>query len=196
MPTSYTAGIEDGKITTFRQYALQCVRAFVALIEMRDESLDKELPKEIVPAPYYAEQVGVDEAYLTELNQRSDKEWAAKYAEVIADTSAKNNERAKTHRDITARYAYLGADVNAWIPPTSEHQEMKNFMLEQIRISTEHSSKEPYTVNLPSFDVWKAQVLSEAKHDCIYSSENLSKQKKLAAGRNEWLQALYKSLNT
>ena len=40
MPTGYTADIQDGKITTLREYALSCARAFGALIMMRDDPHD------------------------------------------------------------------------------------------------------------------------------------------------------------
>jgi hypothetical protein len=42
MPTGYTAEILDGKVTTFREFAQKCMRAFESTIHMRDESLDKK----------------------------------------------------------------------------------------------------------------------------------------------------------
>ena len=42
MPTGYTAGIADGTITNFEQYALRCIRAFGATMHLRDESLEHE----------------------------------------------------------------------------------------------------------------------------------------------------------
>lgn len=41
MPTGYTAGILDNKITTFSEFALLCSRAFGATIHMREDDLDK-----------------------------------------------------------------------------------------------------------------------------------------------------------
>ena len=52
MPTGYTAGIIDGSIKTFEQYAKTCVRAFGAAIHMRDDSLSEEyVPRE--PGDYH-----------------------------------------------------------------------------------------------------------------------------------------------
>ena len=42
MPTGYTAGILEGE--TFEQYALQCAKAFGALVMMRDEPSDAPIP--------------------------------------------------------------------------------------------------------------------------------------------------------
>lgn len=41
MPTGYTAGILDGEINTFEEFAKTCMRAFGATIHMRDEPLSK-----------------------------------------------------------------------------------------------------------------------------------------------------------
>ena len=42
MPTGFTAGILDGKINSFREFALVCVRAFGAAAHMRDDGLNIE----------------------------------------------------------------------------------------------------------------------------------------------------------
>ena len=39
MPTGYTAGILEGKIKTFPEFAKICMRAFGAAIHMRDNGL-------------------------------------------------------------------------------------------------------------------------------------------------------------
>jgi hypothetical protein len=42
MPTGYTAGVADGTITEFREYALLCARAFGACIMLRDEPVEEQ----------------------------------------------------------------------------------------------------------------------------------------------------------
>lgn len=37
MPTGYTASVQEGKVTEFRDFAMECARAFGALVMMRDE---------------------------------------------------------------------------------------------------------------------------------------------------------------
>jgi hypothetical protein len=39
MPTGYTAGILDGKINTFPEFATECMKAFGACIHMRDDDI-------------------------------------------------------------------------------------------------------------------------------------------------------------
>ena len=51
MPTGFTCDIKDG--ITFERFALNCARAFGALINMRDDSLDAEIPDEIKPSDHH-----------------------------------------------------------------------------------------------------------------------------------------------
>ena len=60
MPTGYTSDIYDGKDISFREYALKCARNFGAYVEMRDSSLDTEMPTEFEPSTYYRDKL--DEA--------------------------------------------------------------------------------------------------------------------------------------
>ena len=53
MPTGYTAYVQDGVITEFADFAMKCARAFGALIDMRDESLDAEIRVQREPNTEY-----------------------------------------------------------------------------------------------------------------------------------------------
>ena len=53
MPTVFTNDIEKG--ITFKQYAMQCARAFGACIEIRDEPLGKEIPSKFKVSNFYGE---------------------------------------------------------------------------------------------------------------------------------------------
>ena len=53
MPTGYTAMLTEEKEITFEDFALKCARAFGALIEMRDESLDAKIPEEFKVTEYH-----------------------------------------------------------------------------------------------------------------------------------------------
>ena len=55
MPTGYTCHIEDGTVTTLRQYALTCARAFGACASMRDEPLTVLPPSKVEPDTRYCD---------------------------------------------------------------------------------------------------------------------------------------------
>lgn len=51
MPTAYTADIAKG--ITFKQYAMNCARAFGALIDLRDKPANCEIPDVVYPSDYH-----------------------------------------------------------------------------------------------------------------------------------------------
>ena len=53
MPTGYTAYIEDGDITTGKDFLMLCSRAFGVAIDVRDEPLSVPTPTHFEPNPYY-----------------------------------------------------------------------------------------------------------------------------------------------
>lgn len=57
MPTGYTAPIYEGKQITFPEFAMQCARAFGALIDMRDDPMDSPIPDAFVPDTYHAREL-------------------------------------------------------------------------------------------------------------------------------------------
>ena len=57
MPTGYTADVMDGKVTDFKLFAMQCARAFGALVIMRDEPLNAEIPDEFSPSNYHFQEL-------------------------------------------------------------------------------------------------------------------------------------------
>ena len=65
MPTGYTAAVQDGSITTLRDYALQCARGFGAFLHMHDEPFDTPLT---LPPPadtsYYDKRIAEAERIL------------------------------------------------------------------------------------------------------------------------------------
>lgn len=70
MPTGYTAGVMDGTITEFKDYALQCARNFGALITLRDDPLSPDLPV-LEVGDYYEQHVKDAERELKRLSKMS-----------------------------------------------------------------------------------------------------------------------------
>ena len=132
MPTGYTAFIEDGDITTGREFLLLCSRNFGVAIDVRDEPLSVPTPTKFEPNPYYkksyedavkeleeAETLTFDTA---KLRRQSEYEKKIKRAREIAAKMAEMNQR----------YQKVRREVELWIPPTDDHSGIKRFALEQI----------------------------------------------------------------
>ena len=72
MPTGYTAAIADG--VTFEQFALNCARAFGALIDMRDEPSDAPIPERFEPSNYHEKKIAEINDELVRLKEMSQDE--------------------------------------------------------------------------------------------------------------------------
>jgi hypothetical protein len=194
MPTGYTAPIYEGKDITFPEFAMQCARAFGALITMRDDPADAPIPDEFTPAPYYQQNLDRARTRLAELEGWTDEQWAAKaqrdYEESIRSAAAANARNIAMRE----RYEAMLAQVEAWEPPTPDHEELKQFMASQIRDSIEHDC---YAVDAPeqmSAEDYKARQVADARRDVSYYERAAAEEAERARGRTEWLRALRASL--
>lgn len=135
MPTGYTAYIKDGKITSRKEFLKLCTRAFGIAIDLKEESLDVPTPSHFEPHPYY------EKAYKDSLASR-EKAYSMTLEEVKEDIISKyddNKGRAakilEGYKDEDKKYLKVREEVEKWIPPTPEHENLKKFCLEQIDMS-------------------------------------------------------------
>lgn len=196
MPTGYTAALGDGRITEFRDFAMQCARAFGALITMRDDAFDAPIPDVIEPSNYSRDAAKRAEDELNAFMAMSDEEVAAAadaaYAKAVkydADFHAKQNAE-------NACYEAMRQKVWAWTPPTDDHKELKSFMLQQIEISISNfkGSGAPDR-NDYAPETWKAAHRAELLRSLTYHQKEYAKELERVADRTEWIRALRASLN-
>lgn len=144
MPTGYTAYIKDGKITSGKEFLKLCTRAFGIAVDLKDESLDVPTPNHFEPHPYY------EKAYKDSLVSR-EKAYSMTLEEVKEDIISKYNDNKgraekilEKYKDEDKKYLKVREEVEKWIPPTSEHENLKKFCLEQIDMSLNTSLYEWY----------------------------------------------------
>lgn len=132
MPTGYTAFIEDGEITTGKEFLLLCSRAFGVAVDVKEEPLTVPTPMKFEPETYHKEKL--DKA-LKELNKIVDMTFEEVYEEMkIAFDSEKQKNLENARKSIRKNETYdrIRKEVKNWNPPTSEHVGIKDFALEQI----------------------------------------------------------------
>lgn len=135
MPTGYTSYIKDGKITSGKEFLKLCTRAFGIAVDLKDESLDVPTPNHFEPHPYY------EKAYKDSLMSR-EKAYSMTREEVKEDIISKYNDNKgraekilEEYKDEDEKYLKVREEVEKWIPPTPEHENLKKFCLEQIDMS-------------------------------------------------------------
>jgi hypothetical protein len=197
MSTGYTHNVMDGKITEFSEFALQCARAFRALITMRDDPQNATIPDEFKPEPYYQEKLaGAKEHMLTlqtMLPEQREIDCKKDYEEQVA-SKAKYKARAVLENE---RLEAMEKQVLAWVPPSAKHIEMKNFMLDQIEISkNDLSYYDRYDkIEKKTSKEWYYEQFEKAQKDIGYYAAEWEKEVERAKSRTLWVKQLRESLN-
>jgi hypothetical protein len=193
MPTGYTAILTESKRkVTFEEFALRCSRAFGALVQFRDNSLEMELPSKIEPDPYHANQLIKAKKELNQFLKLSQSEIKDQ-----ADKSHKQEmdyyqERLETFYIEYKIYSDMLAKVKAWTPPTEDHSGIKEFMIDQLTNSL------PYPVGhfpvKPTTKEWYDIRLKSLNHSIEYHKNHMEKENNSCSSNTEWLNALRQSV--
>ena len=135
MPTGYTAHIEDGEITTGKEFLRLCTRAFGIAIDVKDEPLSIPTPSSFEPDSYYKDRY---EGALAELERTKNMT----FEEAIIARKSDFDRTVKSCRESLERnrlynemYQKVKDEVEAWNPPTEEHVGLKEFAIAQINLS-------------------------------------------------------------
>lgn len=191
MPTGYTAPIKDG--IEFNEFVWNCARAFGALVEMRDDPMDAPIPK-FKPSDHHANSLKEANSdlvrFLKMTTADADKAALREYEESYKSFEKMNRESA----DLEDKYHAMLAKVQAWTPPTKEHDGMKKFMAEQIQESIEFDCHVHEMPEAMRGKEWLKLKIEKAKQDIAYHSNAHAKEMKRCNDRNEWVKALASSV--
>jgi hypothetical protein len=198
MPTGYTYKlVEQGQ--SFPEFATQCARAFGACVMMRDDDPNTPIPEKFEPDPYHANKIVERKKELADLQRMTAEERdqfgqmrKAEAVKKILDGMAKDSAE-------DARIDEMMGHVNAWNPPTPEHEDLKKFMLDQLTISRHGLGF--YQKRLKEIEGrtpagFYADALEGAQQGLTYAIEANQKEIERAKARTDWIQKLRASLPT
>lgn len=196
MPTGYTAGVADGTVTDFKQYAIQCARNFGALILMRDEPLDAEIPEKFEPSNFELNNLVKAEKELGEMLSLSDSQLKLKM-EAEFDAEMKSYQRfVAERREKRKRYEAMLDKAKRYRPPTPDHEGYAKFLVTQLEESINWDCGEKY-LNPPkqqTLEEWKTQRLESLRRAISRSRERHKEEAERTNQRNEWVAKLRESI--
>lgn len=193
MPTGYTAQFLDDPAMTFEQWALKCARAFGPLIHMRDDSLNAEIPTVVEPSAYYRDALLEAEARVRELETMTLDDAAACAKREHESSKLLNIEIEERSLAEEAKHEVMRAKVEAWAPPTPEHENLKKFMLEQLQTS-QMPHYDPGPARNRSAQKWLDEERAHAAEHAAIRREDWRKSVEGAAKSTQWLADLRASL--
>lgn len=195
MPTGYTQCLYDGKEIGFPEFAMKCARAFGALVEMRDDPFDAEIPGYFPPSEYaykryFRAQVELAVARATTMEQ----------AVILAAQERAGEEAAQAEYEAEivgrkAAYEDMLEQVRAWDPPTEDHRELKKFMIDQITGSIDFDCRDPRPLPpAPTPEEWISSRIERLRKEVERSQASWKEDLERSASRSEWVRALRSSL--
>lgn len=161
---------------------------------MREEPLSKPMPKEFKASTYHLERLEEERRELDRLRSMTmDEVHEQNEVEYQRDVAARK-EMLEEKKAIKDRYIAILNDVKAWTPPTTEHNGLKKFAIEQIEMCLPDLSyyiKEPVRV---SDEEW-IEARIESRLDSIrYHEKGWDEECERVASSNKWLADLRGSL--
>ncbi|MCP3682155.1 MAG: hypothetical protein GY861_05630 [bacterium] len=195
MPTGYTAVIKDG--ISFKDFVMRCSRAMGALITMRDDPLDKPIPERFEPSSYYLNNYNEAKTRLQKLKAMSSKEVGQKALKNYQDEKRRHAKRVKDNAEQIEKYKAMLDKVQSWEPPTSEHNGLKEFMVEQLKSSINFDDTRGYDVTPTKIDsqIWLHDEIRKVIKNIEYYAEEYKKELERVESRNIWVKQLIESLN-
>jgi hypothetical protein len=198
MPTGYTEAISKG--ITFEKFALSCARAFGALVTMRDEPADAPIPEEFKPSDYSEKQLALATDRVDELKAMKDAE-CARLAKADYEKQVQyHKEGISKDAALKAKYEAMLAEVEAWTPPSPDHEGLKKFMRDQIAESIRFDCGGNYhqdalkELRPLTGKEWRQSELNKALEQISYHSESQREENARTAARNKWVRQLKESL--
>jgi hypothetical protein len=206
MPSGYTSEIYDGKKITFETFLLQCAKQFGACIMQRDGPFHEPPQLQIPDIEHHENELKILISKKNEINKLSDSQILKNHTILLNKIIKENTKSKLNHIKLRIRYLAMLENVNNWTPPTSDHVNLKNFMIEQLNSSIEwdcntdyndkviEESKKELNEKLKA-KIIRHDLITDVDRDIKYHQEQIAKEIQVTNGRNEWISALYNSLN-
>lgn len=191
--SGYTFPVIDGRVTTLRDFALLCARAF--LHRASDLPLDAPMPERFEPLNHQLEWQREAEKRLTELLAMSPSDVRIAYDAAMASARSYDEKAATDHAESLARLMAMVTAVSDWTPP-SGMDALKTFMLTQLRQTLDYQGTPVSAANrLPIIAItWHANEIAKARKDAARHAAEYVKELDRVKVENDFLAALRASL--
>jgi hypothetical protein len=204
MPTGYTAGIIDGEITTFEQFATQCTRAFGATIHMRDDSLDSPYEPR-TPNEYYVNSIQSQREEIERMESLTDEDIVQEFETLMKENLEYHEKGLEKDKANLEKLNSILSSAKAWVPPTEEHEGLRTFMIEQIESTIKVDGDPSYHVNKivqikqeteEGIDpkVYREERIKECKDRISYHETEYQKELVRCKQSNDWMEKFFESI--
>lgn len=132
MATAYTKFIEDGTVTTAKEFLQLCSRQFGIYDKSRDEPLSPEIPTVITKDQKFEDDIIAAKESLDEAIHETN--WESRLADLISNLETEYNDYVIQYESWVNSYTLIREGVSAWVP-TDVYRPIKTFAINQIDAS-------------------------------------------------------------
>lgn len=197
MPTGYTEFIEDGSVTTGKEFILLCARGFGALVNLRDKPLSPDIPDYIEESDYYKNRLQEETMAYESLKKMTPEEIHMENEAQYQKGLEKHHKMLEKAIEHNKKYDDIYAEVQKWDPPTASHENLKDFALEQIEISKEDTNAIVRWIQAyekAPDDEWYQDMLKYYEKAIEHSKKMAEEEHNRVVSRTKWIKDLKKSL--
>jgi hypothetical protein len=192
--TGYTYDLVE-KNLSFKEFTIKCARAIGYLIEMRDEPLDAPIPDEFEPDSYYLDRMYEAEQDLVYYESMTKAEKIAEGKRIQAEELNGHIESLKKSEHEERVLKEMLVNVEAWNPPTEEHEGLKKFMLEQLKCSMHDSNTQSYKnwiehTKTKNPESYIDELIERSRENVPYYKRLYDEEVEQTAKKNAWIKAL------
>lgn len=203
MPTGYTAYIEDGEITTGKEFLKLCTRAFGVAIDQKEEPLSNPTHTKFEPDSYYERRYDEAVDKLKVAKDMTFDEALSQMREYYSKRVSDCKQYAEKETEMNKKYQKVRDEVERWIPPTENHNGIKKFALEQIDMCMTKQkyideyielSKEVFDDSKESVEKYRTEYINDCQKKVDRAYESYQAELKRVADKNEFIQKFLDSL--
>ena len=204
MPTGYTAGILDGKVNTFEEFATVCTRAFGATIHMRDNPMDSPYEPR-TPSDYHTNSIQSKRERLEEIESMSDEKIVEDFNTQLGEDLKYHQTKMEEDKRNLEKLNSMLESAKSWIPPTEDHQSFRNFMIEQIESTIKVDGDPSYHTNKMveikkqmeegiNPKEYREETIQEIKGQISYHETEYQKELVRCKDSNDWMDKFFESI--
>lgn len=205
MPTGYTAFIEDGKITNGKDFLKLCIRAFGVCADQREEPLSITLRTQFGIDDFYQRHLENIETDIKKYESISDEELYEERKSSLEGEIIRCKNKIKQINERNELYSKIRSEIKKWVAPTSEHNGIKEFALEQIDISIENTDyvkrslieakKSLKNLSMDSISEIRRDMIAGFEKDRSYYQNKITEERNRIDSRNLFMKQFLDSLN-
>jgi hypothetical protein len=196
MPTGYTAGVQDGTVTDFQEYALECARNFGAIIMMRDDPRRADIPV-FEPSDCNAKAIVKATDELAELMAMTPEQRQSRIDQEHTEAVRQRTDALARIELERGRYESMLEKAKAFHSPSTDHDGYAEFIVQQLEESIKWDCDNDYfktPIVKPSDVEWMTDRMAKLRKDIAHYEREQAKEVERTNGRNEWVRLLREAL--